>query len=78
MTIQVKVEVTDEIVKVGDKEKQIAYLDLGGRYPEKSEIWVNNGKARQPGTYIATNMRKAKYDFVLDLDRLQPAPAGKG
>ena len=76
MGIQVRVEVTDEIIRTNTgKEKQVVYVDLGERYPSKFDIWVND-RPLQPGSYIATKLRKKGFDAVLDLERgLQPAKA---
>lgn len=74
--IAVAVEVTDELTKTSTgKQKQVVYVDLGGRYPERDEIWVGESGPLAPGQYVVTSMRKGKFDIILDYKAIQPAPA---
>lgn len=74
--IRVVVEVTEEIVM--DGKKQVAYVHLGGNYPEKQEIWCPDSGPYRPGNYVATEcyLSNEKYPrLLIGLNRLQPLKA---
>lgn len=63
--IEVIVEVTDEVVMSG--RKQVAYVHLGGQYPEKLEVWCRDSGPYQPGKYVADQvyLSSEKYPRLL-------------
>ncbi len=74
--IEVLVEVTDESVMNG--RKQVAYLHLGGEYPERHEVWCPDEGPLKPGNYVATEcyLSNDKYPkLVVGLGKLTPVKA---
>lgn len=77
--VQVHLEVTDEVVMNG--RKQVAYVHLGGQYPEKTEVWCPDNGPYASGNYVADSvfMSNEKYPrLVVGLNQLTKVVAKAG
>lgn len=72
--MQVKVEVTDEIIKTRNgNDLQVCFVYLGERYPERCTRFLGEGVDKLPaGDYVATKGRIQNYQPTVDLQQLTP------
>lgn len=70
--MQVKVEVSDEIVQTANGANvQVCYIHLGGKYPERVTRYLGSEAALPAGQYLATKGRIENYRPVIDIRDLQ-------